>query len=442
MRAPIGYYYEGFRQSFLFVPGFLAICASALAVAIVVAENRWGEEIHKAIPWIAWEPAGAQSILTALVGATASITGVVFSITMVILSIAASQLGPRLIRSALKRRSTKYTLGIFIGATVYALVVLTTVRAEDNGAFVPHLAVFVAILLAILSFFAMIYFIQDVAQTIQAPNMIKAVVDDLDEAIARIFPDKTGPEQKKGPSLDDALTDLGPANTLKAGFEGYVCAIDMDGLLKLAQSRDIIIHLHKRPGQFVVRNSALATVWPESFNVDEIADQCCAAFIAAPRPTPNQDVECAVNELVEIAARALSPGVNDPFTAINCVDFLGASLSRILQRVPAPHLHYDDQKTLRILLKASNFPGILGAAFDQLRQYAETNVAVTFRIMEALTQLAAFAARDEDRAALARHAAMIKTSGEAAFRQESDLIGLRARYETFSQAAAQAATGR
>lgn len=441
MQARIGYYYEAFRQNFLFVPGAMALAAAGFAAGLSYLEHRQGENLLVFLPWIAWEPSGAQTILTSLAGATASVAGVVFSIMMVTLSIASSQLGPRLIRTALKRRTTKYTLGIFIGSTVYSLVVLTTVRAAESTYFVPHLAVFMAILFTIFSFFTMIYFIHEVAQAIQTPNMVKAVVDDLDSAIDRLFPEGDLHANHHEKDFESALNEKAQAMELRASFEGYVAAIDLDALIALAQSKNVTIYLHKRPGQFVVRNSILAEVWPQTDALDAIQSRLCQACIAAPRPTPNQDVECAVNELVEVAARALSPGVNDPFTAINCIDYLGAALSRILQRPPAPMIHRDADQKLRVLLKVSNFPGILGAAFDQLRQYAEGNVAVTLRILEALTGLAAFAKREEDRAAIARHATMLRDSGEHAFRQQSDLIELHARYEACAKAASHAASG-
>lgn len=441
MQARIGYYYEAFRQSFLFVPGAMAAAAALTGAALAYLEHHQSDTLLVALPWIAWEPSGAQTILTSLAGATASVAGVVFSIMMVTLSVASSQLGPRLIRTILKRRATKYTLGIFIGSTVYSLVVLTTVRAVESTYFVPHLAVFMAILFTILSFFTMIYFIHEVAQAIQTPNMVKAVVDDLDSAIDRLFPAGDAHTHAHESDFDDALQQLGEGAPLRACFEGYVAAVDLEALVELATKSDATLYIHKRPGQFVVRESTLAEVWPRDRGNDAIQSRVCQAYIAAPRPTPNQDVECAVNELVEVAARALSPGVNDPFTAINCIDYLGAALSRILQRPPAPMIHLDAEKNIRILLKVSNFPGILGAAFDQLRQYAQGNVAVTLRILEALAGLATFAKRDEDRAAIARHAGMLRDSGEHAFRQQSDLIELHARYDACMKNAGHAASG-
>jgi len=434
LRQKSSYFLEVFRQNFLVLPGTMALGAAVFAGLLVAAERSQTGYFETLTPWIRWDASGAQTILTALAGATASTAGVVFSIMMVTLSIASSQLGPRLIRAALKLRSAKFTLGLLIGSTVYCLAILTTISGTDDAAAVPHVAVLLAILFAIAGFFAMLLFIHDVAHIIQAPNVIRVVARDLDEAIDHLIPvdaDSSGDEEQCR-ALLDALDGGTP---IPARFEGYIVAIDINDLVEFAESQDLVLRLLKRPGHFVVRDSIVAECWPTGADAEEVAARLADTVICGPRPTPNQDVECAINELVEVASRALSPGINDPFTAINCIDFLGASLSRILQRPPVRAMCLGGNGRVRIIQNTSDFPGILSAAYDQIRQYAQDNVAVTLRLMENLEQLAAFARREADRAALTRHAAMVKASGERTFFQESDIIDLNARYERFKTAA-------
>jgi uncharacterized membrane protein len=313
------------------------------------------------------------------------------------------------------------------------VLVLRTVRAEP--AFVPHVSVTVATGLAIAGLGVLIYFIHHVAVGIHVDTIVAAVGRDLDHAIDHLFPEMLGDEPVLGPR---------PRPELPAGFErearavtapgsGYVRAIDTDGLMRLATEQDLVIRLFYRPGQFVVRGGRLAWMWPPG-RVDEATiESIRRVFLLGQQRTLEQDVEFAVNQLVEIALRALSPGTNDPFTAITCVDRLGDALRRLAERkIPSPY-RYDDAGTLRVITEAIDFAGVVEAALDQIRQAARSNVAVTLRLLEAIAAVLEGARREEHRDALLRQAAMIYREAGDAVAAPEDRAAIDERYRRLSK---------
>ena len=196
-----------------------------------------------------------------------------------------------------------------------------------------------------------------------------------------------------------------------------------------AEEADAILRLERRPGQYVISGSPLVSVWPGDRLTDELAAQVNAAFVLGNQRTDAQDIEFAVHQLVEIAARALSPGVNDPFTAITCVDRLGSALCRLARRdLPSP-FRYDEQNRLRIVARPITFPGMVDAAFNQIRQYSRSSAAVAIRLLDTIATIAAAAHRPEDRDALRHHADMIVRGAREGLPEADDRRAVEERYE-------------
>jgi uncharacterized membrane protein len=438
LRTRITLLYERIRQSFWTIPGGMILGAAALAVVLPALDDRYADQLLEWLPWVEITPSTGQAILSSIAGAMATITGVVFSITILTLSIASSQMGPRLLRTFLRHRFTHYTLGTFIGTTVYSLLILVSIRDRDQYQFTPYLGVLAAVFFAVAGFLILVYFIHAIAQMIQAPNVVQMVSADLDQAITRLYPEPLGEDASsvwQQQDVDAFLERLGKEySIIPAITEGYVQAIDLPRLLQFAQERDCVLQLLYRPGDFLMLDSALCRIWPCQEDTHATSETLKGAFLTGNRPTPLQDVEAGVNELVEVAVRALSPGINDPYTAINCVDRLGASLSRLAQRqVPSP-LRESEDHIIRVVAHGPNFAGVLNCAYNQIRQYGAGSTAVTLRMMEVLTLLAQYLHSDDARAALRRHALMLLESGEEHFKTESDRIDLRSRFEACMRA--------
>lgn len=197
------------------------------------------------------------------------------------------------------------------------------------------------------------------------------------------------------------------ARPVVADGDGYLQFINGKALLALAMEEDLVVRLERRPGNYVVASRPLALIWPGSRVTDRLMDQVRSFFVLGNQRTSDQDIEFGVNQLVEIAVRALSTGLNDPFTAITCLDQLGSILCRLATRTMPSHYRYDHQNQLRVIAPASTFPEITDAAFNQIRQNSRSNVAVTIRLLETIAVVAEFTHRPEDRATLLQHSEMI-----------------------------------
>ncbi|MEO8010417.1 MAG: DUF2254 domain-containing protein, partial [Dokdonella sp.] len=369
---------------------------------------------------------GATAMLGTIASSMITIAGVVFSMTLVALSLASSQLGPRLLRNFMTDKANQVVLGTFVSTFLYSLIVLRSIRRADEGLFVPQLSVAFAVLLAVASLGVLVYFIHHVAVSIQADTVVARVGAELSDGIDRLFPEGIGKGMHNHAEPNDFAGDC---CVIGASRDGYVQLIDGDALLALAVEKDLVLQVARRPGHFVVKDSPLVLAWPGNQIDDQTKDQINAAFVLGSNRTPVQDVEFAVNQLVEIAVRALSPGINDPFTAVACVDRLGAALARLAQRdMPLPCRH-DEENTLRVITPATAFADMADAAFDQIRQYARSSAAVTIRLLETIEVIAQFAYRAEDRAALHRHAEMIMRGSLDGLPEKDDRRAVQQRFE-------------
>lgn len=429
MRTRLASLWEELRTSFWFVPALMTAAAAVLAFGMVwvdhALDERWVDEAE----WVYTGSAeGARSLLSTLATSMITVSGVVFSIMIVALTLASSQLGPRLLRNFMRDLGNQVTLGTFIATFVYCLLVVRTVRGSNGGEFVPHVAVSVAIVLALASVGVLIFFIHHAAASIQAPNVITAVGAELEHSIDRLFPDRMG----TGGEDDDApeASAVGPdERRVAAECTGYVQVIDEDRLMALAVERDVIVRVVRRPGHFVAPHLPLAAIRPAARGDDELAAAVRDTIVVGPQRTLGQDVEFAIDQLVEVAVRALSPGVNDPFTAIQCVERLGAALARLAERrIPSAH-RWDDAGRLRVIVYPWSFGALVDAAFNQIRQHARTSVAVSIALLDAIASIAAVVRRPADRAALLAHAEMIERQAAIAAPEPADRADLRRRGE-------------
>jgi uncharacterized membrane protein len=433
MKSQILKYWDRIRSSFWFIPVIMSVGAVALAFVSVTLDAP-------ATDWLrnAWDltftggAEGASAVLSTIAGSMITIAGVVFSMTLVALSLTSSQLGPRLLRNFMRDTTTQVVLGTFVATFLYCLLVLRTIRRAEEALFVPHLSVSLGVLLAVVSVGVLIYFIHHVSVSIQANEIVARVGMELIAGIDRLYPDQREPETAEASREppDDAFFEAFDryARPVEATGDGYLQLVDKDALTDLARQEDAVIRLERLPGHYVVTGRPLVLVWPGNRVTDKLARQVNLAFALGHERIPSQDIEFVVNQLVEIAVRALSPGVNDPFTAIVCVDRLGSALCRLAQReTPSPYL-YDKEDQLRVIAPTVTFPAIIDAAFNQIRQYSSASAAVTIRLLEAIAVVAGFAHRSEDRAALMRHADMIARGAGDGLLEEEDRRAVAERY--------------
>ncbi|MBW4600491.1 MAG: DUF2254 domain-containing protein [Calothrix sp. FI2-JRJ7] len=299
--------------------------------------------------------------------------------------------------------------GIMLGPQVANIIHPDiTIRAEGYDIFVPPLSVTVGMILAFICICVLIYFIDHASTIIQASHVIKSASDELNRAIERLFPQRIGHSIADNQSIIEIPANFEEeAYPIKATRNGYMQGIDDEELIQIACQYNIIVKILTRPGKFVVKGASLVKIFPGERVNHKLTEKINDTFLFGKERTEQQDVEFPINQLVEIALRAISPGINDPFTTIRCIDRLSAGLSNFAQRdIPSPY-RYDKNNNLRVIAESVTFAGLTDAAFNQIRQYSTSDVAVTIRLLEAITCIATFTHHPKQKEVLRRHADMI-----------------------------------
>lgn len=424
--------WEKLHSSYWFIPSLMALGSVWLSVFTLDMDQ------HRRLRWLEYfrwvsrtEPEGARALLSTVAGAMSTVTGVVFSIGMVALQLASQQFGPRILYNFMRDRSNQFVFGTFIATYLYSLLILRTIQGVE-GNFIPDFSVLVGVFLAIFSLGVLIFFIHHISLSIQAMVIVASIRRDLEIVIDQLYPRDPG-ELRTRPLAGTDRADLpedfeARAIPVRAARGGYLQAIDYQGLLELAQKRDLVLRLAYRPGKFVFRGMPLLHAWPPGRVPEKTLERKAnRAFLVGRKRTPEQDLEFLVNELVEIAVRALSPGINDPFTAMACVDSLGAALRELATRPAFSCWRYDSGGNPRLFSPEFSWDGVVDAAFNQIRQYGGRSVAVTIRLLETIAVVLEAATEESQRQALLRHAAMIER-GSRELPEENDRRDVRERY--------------
>lgn len=397
---------EAVRTSYWFIPSLMAFFAIILGAVMVWLDAGPGAGWLDGVGWYQSVKAeGAHQVLSTIAGSMITVAGVVFSITIVAISFASSQYGPRVLTSFMSDRGNKVTLGTFIATFLYCLVVLRTIRGGDEGEFVPQMAVVVGLLLALCSIGVLIYFIHHVPQTIHVNNVIALIGRQLIRDVDKRFPAFIGDEPEGQPGAADA------SRAAAAGFgygegskpcpvegraTGYIQAIDDSALMEAAEGADLVLRLHYRPGDYLLAGRTLLDAWPAERVDSDVAEALRGAYSTGSRRTPYGDLGFLMNELVEIATRALSSGVNDPTTAKTCLDWLGAGASEIARRrLPDAH-RVDEEGKLRVIAPPDGFAEYIQRAFGELRQYLAGDANAALHSLRTMGEVAsACATRDQ-----------------------------------------------
>ncbi len=319
---------EVLRTNLWVVPS-LQVAGAIVLFIVTLILDRAAYNGQLALPsWVISGTAdAARQILTAIAAAVITVVGVVFSIILVTLTLASTQFGPRMLRNFIRDRGTQLTLGTFVATFVYAVLVLVSIGPGPHGDFVPHIGVTVTLALMVADLAVLIYFIHHIATAIQLPQVIAGIAQDLSEAITvqgeADLPGGPAGQPSSGPSSAELLARMeAGGGVVRAAASGYVQYIRLRSLVRFAQEANAVISLSHRPGHFIVQGHPIATVWPAeaAAGVSEILGR---AHITGPYRTLTQDVSFGIDQLVEIAIRALSPAVNDTFTALTCVQLAG-----------------------------------------------------------------------------------------------------------------------
>jgi len=438
---------EALRTNLWLIPAIESLAAVALFAVTLSIDEAVSHGVLWLPSWvISGSPDAARQILSSLAGAIITVVGVVFSIVIVTLTLASQQFGPRMLRTFIRDRGAQVTLGTFVATFFYAMLVLISI----GSTFVPHLSVTVALALTVIDLGVLIYFIHHMATAIQLPAVIASIAHDLAGAIDDEAATATsdGPLGGPGAALNGTVPANGPSaeillarlnrsgRVVAAPASGYLRFVKHATLVRIAAEHDAVIRLHFRPGHFLTQGHPIATVWPPEAAA-AIGRRLERVHITGPLRTLSQDIAFGIDQLVEIAIRALSPAVNDTFTALTCIDWLGDSLCKIAVEWHPQSCHLDHIGTIRLITVPVSYERLVQRSFEKVRQAADGMPAVLIRQLDALAKVMAVAPPGRSQVLLDQ-AAMIARVSERTVAEPADQADVTARYQALLAHRAQA----
>ena len=411
MREWLKAFWENLRSSFWFVPTIMALGAALLSVATIDADRISNATFANSVGFI-WSGGadGARSLLSTIAGSMITVAGVVFSITIVALTLASSQFGPRLLRNFVRDRGNQITLGTFISTFLYCVLVVRTVRVKNEGDFVPFISVTCGVVLAVASIGVLIFFIHHVSRSIQADYLIANVGEEFRRSIEEHFPEKP-----RTPLSADATSyfrlEASGYQPLEAFSEkgGYVQVIDQSGLIDFACGKSACVELMVAPGDFVLHGDVIAKIWTkEESNANSLQGEMASFFEIGSQRTESQDVRYGGRQLSEIAARSLSPGINDPYTAMGCIDWGVDALSSAVRREPAPSYVQDAKGVIRLKKMPLGFGSICSVMMEPILSYGLNSAIVSLHLVVSMQRMVQYVKRIEDIRTLQRYGERIE----------------------------------
>jgi uncharacterized membrane protein len=415
---------EALRTTLWLVPTLLTLAAGALFVVTYALDRA---AYHGEITFPAWMDQGSadagRQVLSAIAAGVITVAGVVFSVTIVVLTLASQQFGPRMLRNFIRDLGTQVSLGAFVATFVYAVLALGAI----SGTFVPHLTITVCLFLLLVDTGVLIYFIHHIAVTIQLPQVMAGISKDLRAAIDADFaaPPSAGTTPAEIVEVSSRLSEDGV--TVCAGTSGYLQHIRHDGLVEIAAANEGVVQLPYRTGHFVTAGLPMARVWPPA-SAPAVAAALERAHIVGPHRTLTQDPVFAVDQLVEIAIRALSPAVNDTFTALTCIDWLTDGLCLVTRRHLPDGVHRDATGRIRLVELPPSYSRIVNRACDKIRQAGRGMPAVLIRQLDGMAKVLATCQSAEQSRVLLRQVEMIARAGESDIAEPNDRSDLQGRY--------------
>lgn len=412
--------WEQLRESFWFLPSLMVLGTVAFSF-VTINLDRYFETGHLIGDM---NEEGYRQLLTTVASSMIGLAGVIFSITILTLSLASQQFGPRLLRNFIRNRANQFVLGTFISTFVFCVSVI---RVVGNG-FVPNISVVAAMLMGLLSIGVLVFFFHHTAISLQASSVVEAVSEQLFQSIETLYPESVGrcsEAEVDHSSIRRKVERLGVK--VVGERKGFIQSIDMESLMELAEEHNLVIRILLRPGKYGVSRAGLARVLGMEEGDEEKIEQIRRAFIYGRERQHVQDIEFSIEQLVEVAVRALSSSVNDPFTALACLERLGAVFCRLGGREFPSAYRYDQKEELRLIADQSNFSELMAVGFSQIRQYGKGSVAVITRMLEILEEIAD-CVEESDRRTLWNHAGMICRAGLRETAEEGDRRDIRQRY--------------
>lgn len=432
MTANLKFLYRRLTANYWFFPALFSLAAGVLALVMIALDRSGAASALNSIEWLApARPKGAADMLTVMAGSMIGVAATVFSITIAAVAYASGNYGPRLLTNFMEDRGNQLSLATFIGSFVYAIIVLRTVRAEDETpaaaaatalpGFTPQLSLLVAYLLMALCVAVLVYFLNHIPSSIRINTVLEGIGTRLLEAIRTTYPVED--------ELGEAVEAQGGEN-VTAWETGYVQLIDFEALERIAEKQGGIFSLAVRTGDFVHRDLPLLQV--QGCAPADVADKVRESFTLGPSRTPEQDPQFLIDELVEIGLRALSPGINDPFTAITALHWLGAATAEIGRRDLRKDVCGKKGEDCRVIPRADDFAHYVERGFGSIRSAVATSPNAAQIMLESIENAARLMQHAKRRRILRQEAAALLAQSRQAL-TGPDLEAVEARYQLFDE---------
>jgi uncharacterized membrane protein len=422
-RVTARYKWDRLKVSFWFAPVVMSLGAILLAWFMNWVDGRIpAETLQESYLILSGTPSELRTLLVGMATTILATAGVVFTLFTLPLSTVAAQYGSRLLRVFLGDRTTQLVLGMFVATFVYCLVAALAIHPTNIEPQGPQVTASVGLVLMLGTFSSLILLVQHISTMLQAPNIAAAAGAELREVVRAEIPDEViiGDGGKGGfETRPEALVET-DGYEVQVRRTGYIQYIDPEIMLTLAREKNLVIRLLRKPGQFIQRDMAVALVWPAGRVTEELDQQIRRAFQIGNGRTPTQDVAYAVNQLVEMAVRAMSPAINDPFTAMTCLDYIGEGLAMFIQQGEKGSHFYDPDGRLCLILEPVRFDELLSTAFDMLRHCSCDNASLLQHMLEVIDVIGQEVGSPAPRQELLRHVNLILAESQAGELIEQD----------------------
>jgi len=423
-------WWDVLRTSLWFVPSLMGLGAFGLVALTMAVERNLVGPSSRAWFLYAAAPADAHAVLATILSSMITMASLVFSITMVVLTLAASQFGPRLIRNFMANPQTQFVLGTFVMTIVYCLVVLPTLDFRASLEPRAYVSVNVALALTVLSTGLLVLFLHTLARSIVSETVIERVGNELDALLEELEP-IGATDDAPGISLPPDFEER--SALLPTGATGYVQAVRFGHLAAAAEKADALIVLYFRPGHYVVDGSREIAVYPAQALDASLAAQIRGAILTGAHRTPTQDPDFAIRHLDEIADRALSAAVNDPYTAVAVIDRLSASLCKLMGKALPDGGIRDAGGHLRVASTPATYAGLLQASFNQIRQNGADKPIIVLHLLEAIGRIAEHVRTRDQYEALTEQLQVIMAGARRALHDGFDRDKVEERYRDVSR---------
>ncbi len=426
-RLPIvlNYIFYNLRGGFLVRPLIITLVLGALGATLSILETLFpgiSARAPRILFPVPYDPQVGQIILSGIATSMMTVVSIVFAILLMTLTLASMQYSPRILVAFARDRVTQQTLGIFLGTFSYCLAALPAARSLPHPT-APVLTIVGAMALALACVAWLLFFIQHISQAISVNQIVHNIAVETEQVIDEIMPKPARRSSIPDPELFEPQPEEAP---VLSHTSGYVRFVDSPQLVALAKYHGIRVRVLRRPGHFVPESIALLTVHRAEKLTPALSAALRATFHIGPTRTLQQDIEFGILMIVDIALKAISPAVNDPSTAISCVDQLSRILIRFASREPLPSLTYDPPGIVRVSIPWLGFDRLVEAAFEQIRMYAKADVAVNLRMLRALIDIASTLPNPEACQSLAAMGRRIVT-GSAEVLNDSEIVEMRIR---------------